>query len=99
MKKYYVTVNDEGKEVSRKLTTHHEVEDFELMSLLEISEVYYETTAEYGSKVRKILLLEDFINERHSNGEYLALTELEQFEIDSNIKEANNNIIDAQEEF
>lgn len=96
MKKYYVTVNDEGKEVSRKLTTHHEVEDFDSMSLLELSEVYYETSAEYGSKARKIELLEDLINKRHHNGEYLNLKEQEQFEVDSFIMEASNNIIDAQ---
>lgn len=97
MKKYYVTVNDEGKEVSRKLTTHHEQDDFDSMSLLELSEVYYATSAEYGSKARKIELLEDLINKRHHNGEYLNLDERNQFEVDSFIMEASNNIIDAQE--
>lgn len=97
MKKYYVTVNDEGKEVSRKLSSHHELEDFDGMTLKELSEVYYETSAEYASKVRKIDLLEDLINKRHHKGEYLNTDEFTQREIDRNIIEASNNIIDMQQ--
>lgn len=97
MKKYYVMVNDDGKEVSRKLTTYHEQEDFDSMTLKELSEVYYETSAEYASKARKIDLLEDLINKRHYKGEYLSADEFTQSEIDRNIIEASNNIIDMQE--
>lgn len=97
MKKYYVMVNDDGKEVSRKLTAHHEQEDFGCMTLRELSEVYYETSAEYASKARKIDLLEDLINKRHHKGEYLSANEFTQNEIDRNIIEASNNIIDVQQ--
>lgn len=97
MKKYYVTVDDSGNEVGRKLTTHHELEDLDTMTLKELSEVYYETSAEYASKARKIDLLEDLINKRHHKGEYLNTDEFTQREIDRNIIEASNNIIDMQQ--
>ena len=97
MKKYYVMVNDDGKEVSRKLTTYHEQEDFDSMTLKELSEVYYETSAEYASKARKIDLLENLINKRHYKGEYLSADEFTQSEIDRNIIEASNNVIDMQQ--
>lgn len=90
-------VNDDGKEVSRKLTTYHEQEDFDSMTLKELSEVYYETSAEYASKARKIDLLEDLINKRHYKGEYLSADEFTQNEIARNIIEASNNIIDIQQ--
>lgn len=98
MKKYYIEVDDKGKEVSRKLTTFHDLEDFDSMTLRELSEVYYETSAEFGSKARKIKLLEELISKRHHKGEYLSLNELTQNEIDRTLIEASNNILDAQEE-
>lgn len=97
MKKYYIEVDDNGEEVSRKLTTFHDLEDFDSMTLKELSEVYYETSAEYASKARKIDLLEGLINKRHHKGEYLNADEFTQNEIDRNIIEASNNIIDMQE--
>lgn len=97
MKKYYIEVDDKGKEISRKLTTFHDLEDFGSMTLRELSEVYYETSAEYASKARKIDLLEDLINKRHHKGEYLSADEFTQREIDRNIIEASNNIIDMQQ--
>lgn len=98
MKKYFVTVNDEGKEIKRTLTTFHEEEDFESMTLQELSEVYYEASAEFASKARKVTLLEDLINKRHHSGEYLESDELVQNEVDRNMIEAGNNIIDGLEE-
>lgn len=98
MKKYFVTVNDEGKEIKRTLTTFHEEEDFESMTLQELSEVYYEASAEFASKARKITLLEDLINKSHHSGEYLESDELVQNEVDRNMIEASNNIIGVWEE-
>lgn len=97
MKKYYVMINDEGKEVSRKLTTHHEEEDFESMTTVELSEVYYETSAEFGSKARKISLLENLLLKRQYSEDYFELSDSELAEIDRNILNASNNIIDAIE--
>lgn len=98
MRKYFVTVDDDGKEIKRTLTTYHEEEDYDTMSLEELAEVYYEATAEFSSKARKIKLLEELISKRHHKGEYLNLNELTQNEIDRTLIEASNNILDAQEE-
>lgn len=98
MKKYYIEVDDTGKEVNRKLTTFHELEDFDTMTTLELSEVYYETSAEYSSKARKLVLLEDLLRKRQHSKEHFELSDRELTEIDRNILEASNNIIDATEE-
>lgn len=97
MKKYYVTVDDNGKEVGRKLTTHHEVEDFDSMTTLELSEVYYEASAEFASKARKVSLLENLLRKRQHSKEHFELSDRELTEIDRNILEASNNIIYAIE--
>lgn len=97
MKKYYIEVDDTGKEVNRKLTTFHELEDFDTMTTLELSEVYYETSAEYASKARKLVLLEDLLRKRQHSKEHFELSDRELTEIDRNIIEASNNIIDMQQ--
>lgn len=95
MRKYYIEVDDKGNETKRTLTTFQEQDDLESMSLLELSEVYYQASAELSSKARKITMLERLIREHPDETDYL---EPKDNEIELNFLEGGNNIAEAMEE-
>lgn len=89
MRKYYIKYDDNGEEVERKLTTNHELEDFESMNLEELAEVYYTATAELLSKASKVEMLENLILSKYEDDE--------QSNFQTIFNEACENIIIAQE--
>lgn len=94
MRKYYIEVDDKGNETKRTLTTFQEQDDLESMSLLELSEVYYQASAELSSKARKITMLERLIQEKRAIDFFTP----ERREIELNFIEGGNNIAEAMEE-
>lgn len=94
MRKYYIEVDDKGNETKRTLTTFQEQDDLESMSLLELSEVYYQASAELSSKARKITMLERLIQEKRAIDFFTP----EGREIELNFIEGSNNIAEAMEE-
>lgn len=94
MRRYFVEVDDKGNETKRTLTTFQEQDDFESMSLLELSEVYYQATAELSSKARKISMIEGLIREKPP----INFQTPEGREIELNFIEGGNNIADTMEE-
>lgn len=94
MRKYYIEVDDKGNETKRTLTTFQEQDDLESMSLLELSEVYYQASAELSSKARKITMLERLIQEKRAIDFFTP----EGREIELNFIEGGNNIAEAMEE-
>lgn len=94
MRKYYIEVDDKGNETKRTLTTFQEQDDLESMSLLELSEVYYQATAEFSSKARKISMIERLIQEKRAIDFFTP----EGREIELNFIEGGNNIAEAMEE-
>lgn len=94
MRRYFVEVDDKGNETKRTLTTFQEQDDLETMSDLELTEVYYQATAELSSKARKITMIEKLLEKRVLPNHNTA----EGREIELNLIEGGNNILDAQEE-
>lgn len=94
MRRYFIEVDDKGNETKRTLTTFQEQEDFESMTMLELSEVYYQTSAELSSKARKISMIEGLIREQPA----MDFQTPEGREIELNFLEGGNNIADAMEE-
>lgn len=94
MRRYFVEVDDKGNETKRTLTTFQEQDDLETMSLLELSEVYYQATAELSSKARKITMIERLIREQPA----IDFQTPEGREIELNFIEGGNNIAEAMEE-
>lgn len=94
MRRYFVEVDDKGNEIKRTLTTFQEQDDLESMSLLELSEVYYQASAELSSKARKITMLERLIQEKRAIDFFTP----EGREIELNFIEGGNNIAEAMEE-
>lgn len=94
MRRYFVEVDDKGNETKRTLTTFQEQDDLESMSDLELTEVYYQATAELSSKARKITMIEKLLEKRVFPNHNTA----EGREIELNLIEGGNNILDAQEE-
>lgn len=87
-KKYYVTVNEKGEEVERKLTSTNDVDNFLEFSLDEMLDIYYQTSAELSSKARKLDLVINYI-ENISKGKELTK---EQKLV---LMDASNNITDV----
>lgn len=87
MKRYYIEEDDNGKEVKRKLTTFDN-DDLTQLSDDELLEVYYQSTAEFYSKARRIKITEKTLIDRKIDlrGKLDIVTE------------AGNNIIEAIEE-
>lgn len=94
MRKYYIEIDDKGNETKRTLTTFQEQDDFESMSLLELSEVYYQASAELSSKARKITMIEGLIRQQPP----INFQTPEGREIELNFIEGGNNIADTMEE-
>lgn len=90
-KKYIVTTDDNGNEIERKPMTNHPIESYLDYSVSEMLDLYYQATAEFYSKARKVTLLEGYLisilNGKVLDAEQLALS-----------IEAGNNIIEAIEE-
>ena len=87
MKRYYVEENDNGEEVKRKLTIFDN-DDLTQLSDDELLTVYYESTAEFYSKARKITRIEKEIENRD-----VYLTDNE-----DTLVFAGSNILEAIEE-
>lgn len=87
MKRYYIEENDEGKEIKRKLTTFDN-DDLTQLSDYDLLEAYYQSTAEFYSKARKITRIEKEIETRNV---YLSYHE-------DTLAQAGNNIIEAIDE-
>lgn len=87
MKRFYVEEDDNGKEVKRKLTTFDN-DDLTQLSDYDLLEAYYQSTAEFYSKARKITRIEKEIEARNV---YLSYHE-------DALVQAGNNIIEAIEE-
>ena len=87
MKRYYIEEDDNGKEVKRKLTTFDN-DDLAQFSDDDLLELYYQSTAEFYSKARKIKQIEKEIVTRN-----IYLTGHE-----DTLVFARNNIIEAIEE-
>lgn len=87
MKRYYVEENDNGEEIKRKLTTFDN-DDLTQLSDDDLLEAYYQSTAEFYSKARKITQIEKEIETRKI---YLA-------DHEDTLVFAGNNIIEAIEE-
>ena len=86
MKRYYIE-EENGKEVKRKLTTFDN-DDLTQFSDYDLLEAYYQSTAEFYSKARKITRIEKEIEARNV---YLSYHE-------DTLAQAGNNIIEAMEE-
>lgn len=87
MKRYYIEEDDNGKEVKRKLTTFDN-DDLTQFSDDDLLEVYYQSTAEFYSKARKITNIEKEIKTRN-----IYLTDRE-----DTLVFAWNNIVEAIKE-
>ncbi|MDN6409368.1 MAG: hypothetical protein L0J76_04565 [Tetragenococcus halophilus] len=87
MKRFYIEEDDNGKEIKRKLTTFDN-DDLTQLSDDDLLEAYYESTAEFYSKARKITRIEKEIETRN-----VYLTDYE-----DTLAFAGNNIIEAIEE-
>ena len=87
MKRYYIEENDNGEEVKRKLTTFDN-DDLTRLSDDDLLEAYYQSTAEFYSKARRIKITEKALIDRKIDlrGKLDIVTE------------AGNNIIEAIEE-
>ena len=87
VKHFFVEEDDNGKEVKRKLTTFDN-DDLTQLSDYDLLEAYYQSTAEFYSKARKITRIEKEIEARNV---YLSYHE-------DALAQAGNNIIEAIEE-
>lgn len=90
-KKFIVTTDDNGNEIERKPMTNHPIESYLDYSVSEMLDLYYQATAEFYSKARKVTLLEGYLIS------LLGGKALEADELVLSI-EAGNNIIQAIEE-
>lgn len=88
MKRYYIEENDNGEEIKRKLTTFDN-DDLTQLSDDELLTAYYESTAEFYSKARKITRIEKEIEDRNI---YLTVHE------ENTLIFARNNILEAIDE-
>lgn len=88
MKRYYIEENDNGEEIKRKLTTFDN-DDLTQLSDDELLTAYYESTAEFYSKARKITRIEKEIEDRNI---YLTVHE------ENTLIFARNNILEAIKE-
>lgn len=58
MKKYYIEIDEKGKEVKRTQTVHEHI-DLQELNEQEKIDVFYQATAELLSKVQKVNMLFD----------------------------------------
>lgn len=84
MNRYYVEENDNGEEIKRKLTIFDN-DDLTQLSDDDLLEAYYQSTAEFYSKARRIKITEKALIDRKIDlrGKLDIVTE------------AGNNIIEA----
>ena len=87
MKRYYVEEDNNGKEIKRILTTFDD-DDLTQLSDDELLEAYYQSTAEFYSKARRIKITEKTLIDR-------KIDLRGKLDI---VAEAGNNIIEAIDE-